>query len=292
LTLAGAAPYNAGYPRPAKFFVPGWLRRAGVGPQIPLLRKLSEESPGISRRSSTDPMTRKFLPFLVLLAVVLSLTALAQSGNAAPTPNPAPAPTTAAGTRVGIINIQSAIIATNEGQRDFEALQKKFEPRQAELQKLSNEVEELKKQLQTQGDKLNDEARLNLQKSVESKQKSLQRSLEDAQSDAQQQQQELFNHIGQKLMPVLEKYAKSNGYAIIIDVSNPQTPVLWADLASTDVTKAVVEAYNAQSGIPAPPKAASSKPAGSTSKPAAAPSTTTHRPTTSSSTAPSTTPKQ
>ncbi len=238
-------------------------------------------------------MTRKFLPFLVLLAVVLSLTTLAQSGNAAPTPNPAPAPTTAAGTRVGIINIQSAIIATNEGQRDFEALQKKFEPRQVELQKLNGEVEDLKKQLQTQGDKLNDEARLNLQKSVESKQKTLQRSLENAQADAQQQQQELFNRIGQKLMPVLEKYAKSNGYSIIIDVSSPQTPVLWADLGSTDVTKAVVDAYNAQSGIPAPAKASNNKPAGSTSKPATATSAPARKPAaTSSSTAPSTTPKQ
>ncbi len=237
-------------------------------------------------------MTRKFLPFLVLLAVVLSLTALAQSGNAAPTPSPAPAPATAAGTRVGIINIQSAIISTNEGQRDFDALQKKFEPRQVELQKLNGEVEDLKKQLQTQGDKLNDESRLNLQKSVETKQKTLQRSLEDAQADAQQQQQELFNRIGQKLMPVLEKYAKSNGYAIIIDVSSPQTPVLWADLASTDVTKAVVDAYNAQSGVAAPARTSTSKPVGSTSKPAAPTSTPVRKPAASSSTAPATTPKQ
>ncbi len=238
-------------------------------------------------------MTRKFLPFLVLFAVVLSLTALAQTSNAAPTPNPTPAPATAASTRVGIINIQSAIVATNEGQRDFEALQKKFEPRQAELQKLNSEVEDLKKQLQTQGDKLNDEARLNLQKSVESKQKTLQRSLEDAQADAQQQQQELFNRIGQKLMPVLEKYAKSNGYSIIIDVSNPQTPVLWADLASTDVTKAVVDAYNAQSGVAAPTRASSSKPGGSTStKPAAAASAPTHKPAATSSSSSSTAPKQ
>jgi outer membrane protein len=238
-------------------------------------------------------MTRKFLPFLVLLAVVLSLTALAQTGNAAPTPNPAPAATPAAATRVGIINIQSAIVATNEGQRDFEALQKKFEPRQAELQKLNTEVEDLKKQLQTQGDKLNDEARLNLQKSVETKQKTLQRSLEDAQADAQQQQQELFNRIGQKLMPVLEKYAKSNGYSLIIDVSNPQTPVLWADLASTDVTKAVVEAYNAQSGVAAPTRASSSKPATPTAtKPATGTTAPMHKPATAPSATPSTTPKQ
>jgi outer membrane protein len=230
-------------------------------------------------------MTRKLAPFVVL-AVVLSLTAFAQTGNAAPTPAPTPA-TSPAPTRIGIINIQQAIVATNEGQRDMEQLQKKFEPRQAELQKLNSEVEDLKKQLQTQGDKLNDDARVNLQKSLESKQKSLQRNLEDAQNDAQQQQGEVFNRIGQKMMGVLEKYAKSNGYSLIVDVSSPQSPVLWADLASTDVTKAIVDAYNAQSGVTAPPKSAGAtavKPGGGAAastipkKPATAPASTTPAP--------------
>jgi len=231
-------------------------------------------------------MTRKLAPFVVL-AVVLSLTAFAQTGNAAPTPAPTPASSPAA-TRIGIINIQQAIVATNEGQRDMEQLQKKFEPRQAELQKLNTEVEDLKKQLQTQGDKLNDDARVNLQKSLESKQKSLQRNLEDAQNDAQQQQGEVFNRIGQKMMGVLEKYAKSNGYSLIVDVSSPQSPVLWADLASTDVTKAIVDAYNAQSGVAAPPKTAGAtgvKPGGGAAastipkKPATAPAPASTTPT-------------
>jgi len=227
-------------------------------------------------------MTRKLAPFVVL-AVILSLTAFAQSGNAAPTPAPTPA-ATAAPSRIGLINIQQAIVATNEGQRDMEQLQKKFEPRQAELQKLNSEVEDLKKQLQTQGDKLNDEARVNLQKNLESKQKTLQRNLEDAQNDAQQQQGEVFNRIGQKMMGVLEKYAKSNGYSMIVDVSSPQSPVLWADLANTDVTKAIVDAYNAQSGVAAPTRAATTpavKPGGGATtpvvpkKPTTAPATTT-----------------
>ncbi|MBV9086767.1 MAG: OmpH family outer membrane protein [Acidobacteria bacterium] len=202
-------------------------------------------------------MTRKLAGFVVF-AVILTLTAFAQTGNAAPTPTPTAAP--AGATRIGIINIQQAIVASNEGQRDLEQLQKKFEPRQAELQKLNSEVEDLKKQLQTQGDKLNEETRLNLQKNLEAKQKTLQRNLEDAQNDAQQQQGELFNRIGQKMMGVLEKYAKSNGYSLIVDVSSPQSPVLWADLASTDVTKAIVDAYNAQSGVPAPARAAGTPP--------------------------------
>ncbi len=160
--------------------------------------------------------------------------------------------------KIGIINIQQAILATNEGQRDFQALQKKFEPKRTELEATNAEVENLKKQLNTQGDKLNQEARDNLVKSLEQKQKNLQRAVEDAQGDFQAQQNDIANRIGQKLLQVLEKYANDNGYAVVLDVSSPQSPVLWASTA-TLITKPVVDAYNAQSNVP-PPTTANAKP--------------------------------
>jgi outer membrane protein len=221
---------------------------------------------------------------VLALAAILSVGALAQTGAAA-TPAPSvPAPTAAA-PKIGIINMQQAILASNEGRRDFESLQKKFEPKQTELKGMNDEVEGLKKQLNTQGDKLNDEARANLVKTIELKQKSLQRSLEDAQGDFQSQQNDILNRVGQKMMEVLDKYAKDNGYTMILDVSNPQSPVLWAG-ASSDVTKAIVDAYNTQSGVAAPaatsrPSASAkpaigTKPANATSKPATtAPASTT-----------------
>ena len=223
--------------------------------------------------------------FVLALAAILSVGALAQTGSAAATPAPtAPAPTVQP--KIGIINMQQAILASNEGRRDFESLQKKFEPKQTELKGMNDEVEGLKKQLNTQGDKLNDEARANLVKTIESKQKSLQRSLEDAQGDFQAQQNDILNRIGQKMMEVLDKYAKENGYTMILDVSNPQSPVLWAG-ASSDVTKAIVDAYNTQSGVAAPPAgtrpSASAKPSVTGTKPATAvtkPATTSTTPTT------------
>jgi outer membrane protein len=176
--------------------------------------------------------------------------------------------------KVGIIDIQQAIIGTNEGARDFEALQKKFEPRKTELSSQNAEIETLKKQLQTQGDKMNDEARSTLMKSIETKQKSLQRSAEDAQADYQQQQNEIAQRILQKMAPVIDKFAKSNGYGLLFDSSNPwpQGPLLWAT-AGVDLTKTVVDAYNSQSNVAPPPPG--SKPVGSPgsaiSKPPASP---------------------
>jgi len=151
------------------------------------------------------------------------------------------------------VNIQAAIISSNEGQRDFETLRKKYDPKRNELELLNRDVEDLKKQLSTTGDKLNEDARSNLLKQIDSKQKTLQRSYEDANNELQGQQNEIANRIGQKMMEVLDKYAKEHGYAVILDYSGQASPVLWA-ATSTDVTQILVEAYNAVSGVPAQPK--------------------------------------
>jgi outer membrane protein len=212
------------------------------------------------------------------LAVVLSMAALAQAGATpaatpiSPTPS-ATAPT--GGAKVGIVDIQQAILATNEGARDFEALQKKFEPKRTELQNLNAEVESLTKQLNTQGDKMNEQARASLVQSIETKKKGLQRSAADAQNEFQQQQNEVAQRILQKMGPVIDKYAKDNGYGLLFDSSNPwpQGPVLWAT-AGVDLTKTIVDVYNAQSGV-APPPAGSARPTtGAANRPATAPATT------------------
>jgi outer membrane protein len=219
-------------------------------------------------------MTSKFARFLLLTVFVASVTALAQTDSAAAALAPAPKATTPGamtpgGTRIGTINIEQAVFGSNEGQRDIEALSKKLEPKQTELKGTNDELENLKKQLNTQGDKLNDETRSTLVKQIEQKQKSFERSVQDARDDAQNQQNEIFQRILQKMGPLVLKYAGENGFGLIIDTSNPwpQGPVVWA-AASVDITKPIVDAYNTQSGVPAPKPAAGAKPGASATKPA------------------------
>ena len=217
-------------------------------------------------------MTSKFTRVFLAMAFVISVAALAQTGSAAATPAPAAADpaapaVTGTGTKVGTISMEQAIFATNEGRRDFEALSKKLEPKQNELKGQNDEIEALQKQLNTQQDKLNDDARASLVKQIETKKKSLDRALQDAREDAQNQQNEIAQRILQKLGPVLIKYANDNGFGVIMDTSQPwpQSPVVWwRDVV--DVTKPVVDVYNAQSGVPAPasttaaPRPAANKP--------------------------------
>jgi outer membrane protein len=194
------------------------------------------------------------------IRVLVLIPALALGVSSARAQAPAAAGT--GGEKVGIVSIQDAIANTNEGKKELDALQQKYAPRQAALQAQNDEVENLKKQLQTQGDKLSEEERNNRIRTASDKQKTLQRNSEDFQNEVQQSEQEILNRLGKKMLEVLEKYAKDNGYAVVMDVSNPQTPVLYAN-PGTNITKGLVDAYNAGSPVAAP----AAKPAASTARP-------------------------
>jgi outer membrane protein len=247
-------------------------------------------------------MTSKFVRILVAAVFGLSLTAWAQTTPAGTAPSAAvpnapsaasAAPPPATGTKVGTINIEGAIFSSNEGRRDLDTLTNKLSPKQAELKTASDEIDNLKKQLTTQGDKMNEDAAATLRKQIESKQKVFERSMQDAREEAQSQQGEIMQRVLGKMAPVIVKYASDNGFGVIIDTSQPwpQGPVVWYGQA-VDITQPVVEAYNIKSGVPAPPptSAGASKPAGAT-RPATTPAT---KPVTPPATKPATTnpPKQ
>jgi outer membrane protein len=178
------------------------------------------------------------------------------------------APAPAGQVKIAVVAFQAAIGQTNEFQRDFADLQKKFDPKRQEIKALGDEIDTLTKQLQAQGDKLNDAERASRAKIIEDKKKKAQRIGEDAQSDFQQAVQELFGGMASKVGEVLTTYARQQGYSVVLDVSqSQQAPLVLYASPSTDITKAVLEAYNVKSGVPAPPQ----PPAPAAAKPPVAP---------------------
>jgi outer membrane protein len=217
-------------------------------------------------------LTNKKFASLALSAVLsLSVFAAAQAAPAAGSEAAAPpnAPSAAAapkltGTKIGTLAVEQAIAASNEGQRDLEALSKKFEPKQNELKGLNDEIDSLKKQLNAQQDKLNDESREKLVRQIETKQKAFDRSAEEAKEDFQGQAGEIENKILTKMVPIIQKYVSDNGYGLLLDTDQTMTWPRGAVILSgpsMDITQQIVEAYNVASGVAAPapsttPKAA------------------------------------
>lgn len=201
--------------------------------------------------------------------------ALAQSSTAAAVPNAPSAGGTAAAapagpSKVAVIMFQGVVAQTNEGQRNFAEVRKKYEPKQTQIKQQSDEIDNLKKQLQTAGATLSDSERASRLKTIDDKEKSLQRTGEDAQNDFQQEIQQTYATLAEKVFGSVQAYATQNGYTLVVDASQQQSPVLWANPA-TDISAAVVQAYNAKSGVPAPAAGTATTPAA----PAPRPRTTT-----------------
>jgi len=189
----------------------------------------------------------------------------AESAVAAPANTPA-ASAASSSPKIAVIAFQVAVGQTNEFQRNFADLQKKYDPKRQQLKALSDDIDNLTKQLQTQGDKLSDAERANRAKQIDDKKKQLQRDGEDASNDFQNEMQEMYQGLASKVYDVLSTYAQQHGYTLVLDVAQQQTPVLYA-VDSTNITKPIIDAYNVKSGVPAPP----APPAGATTPAAPTP---------------------
>jgi outer membrane protein len=196
------------------------------------------------------------LSLVLTLASGMVLSAVAQTPAASAATPAAGATTTGTDapgeSKIAVIAFQVAVAQTNEGQRDFADLEKKYEPKRQQLKTLSDEIDTLTKQLQAQGATMSDADRNTKATAIDTKKKQLDRDAEDAQNDFQQAMQDMYNGLASKVYDVMQAYAEKEGFTLVLDVSQQQSPVLFAT-NSTNITKPVIDLYNEKSGVPAPP---------------------------------------
>ena len=185
----------------------------------------------------------------------------------APAASPAPETTAPAAAvppqaipaKIAVIGFEQAAGATNEGQKLVSDLRKKYESKETEIKNRAAEVDSLKKQLQALPATTSDDDRAKRIKDIDTKDKHLQSDYEELQNSEQTDFQEGFGKLMQKVGPVAVKYAQENGFTLLLNTGSGQQQelptVLWWNQA-TDVSQAVVNAYNVASGIAAPPPSA------------------------------------
>lgn len=169
------------------------------------------------------------------LAVLMATPVIwGQAGNAGTQP---PA------VKVGVINIQAAIASTAEGKQAAAELQSQFAPRTAELQNLQKQGQDINSRLQNGQTTLSDEEKARLQRQYDTLNRTFQRKQQEFQEDTTDAQQDVVNRIGRKMIDVLDKYSKENGYSVILDTSSQQTPVIYA-ANQIDVTQDIIRLYD------------------------------------------------
>jgi outer membrane protein len=146
-------------------------------------------------------------------------------------------------TKIAVISFQGAIIGTKDGQKAAKELETKFAPKKKELSDQQAELQSLNDQLRKGSNTMSQDKQAQLERDIEEKNKRFQRDQQDANDEWNAEQQRLLQSLGQRLIAVIEKYAKDNGYTMVVDVSNPNTPVLYA-ASSTDITQDIISLYD------------------------------------------------
>jgi outer membrane protein len=179
--------------------------------------------------------------------------------------------------KVGVLNVRAAILGTSEGKLAQAELQSQFAPRQTELENMNKQINDMRQRLAACEGKCSQEeiARLTTQGQRFAQQ--LERKQNEMQEDANAAQADVFERLGRKMNDVLDRYARENGYVVLLDYSAQNTPIVnfsnQADVTQ-DIVRLYDQAYPVKGGAAAQAKPAATKPASTTPPPATKPAGT------------------
>jgi outer membrane protein len=123
-------------------------------------------------------------------------------------------------TKVGVVNMQRALLDTAEMKKAQADLEAKFKPRQEEMGKIQKELEGIQQQLQTMQGKLTQQAEQDLTVQGQRKQRQLQRMGEDLQGDVERERNEILGRAGRRLQEIVAKLAEERGLDVVIEATN------------------------------------------------------------------------
>jgi len=223
-------------------------------------------------------MNRNVALASALAAALTTAAGMAQTSGpqapaaSAPASAAAPVAPQAIPAKIAIIEYEQVAASTNEGQRSLQELQKKYEPKKTQLEALGVEIDSLQKQLQASGSTLSEADRASRLRAIDVKQKQYQRDGEDATNAFNADLQEALGKVAQKIGPIVVQYVQKNGYTMLFDISGQQggMTLMWS-VPGTDISQAIIDAYNASSGVVAPPPSAPSATRPRTTAPAPRP---------------------
>jgi outer membrane protein len=171
------------------------------------------------------------------IAVLLALPAAAQSPAPAAA---APAPASAAH-NVAVIQFQEAVLST---QQAAAALKTKFDARKTALDKRQAELESMQEKLQKGGAGMSHEALTKMQSDFTAGSRTFKRDADDLNAEVQEEEGKIMQSMASKMGTLIQKYATTKGFSVVLDVSSQQTPVLYA-AQSANITADIVKEYDA-----------------------------------------------
>ncbi len=178
-------------------------------------------------------------------------------------------------TKIAVISIKDAIVATQEGKQASDQLQAQFAPQQTDLQNMQKQITDLQTRLANGERTLSDDEKARLQRQGTMFSNQFQRKQDDLTEEVQAAQSEVVDTIGRKMLDVLDKYAKDNGIGVVLDSSAQGGGVVYG-ATQLDITQDIVKLYDqaypiksssGESAAPKPATPSAAKPSGTASAP-------------------------
>jgi outer membrane protein len=142
------------------------------------------------------------------------------------------------------VNFERAVVESAEGKKSSDKFNEALKARQADAEKRQRELDEAQKKLQNGARTLSDQAKADLQKDIDKKTTDLQRINEDAQKELQTLRDELLRPIAERATALLNQMAEEQAYTVVIDTSNPESNVAWAN-PKYDITADLIKRIDA-----------------------------------------------
>jgi Skp family chaperone for outer membrane proteins len=165
--------------------------------------------------------------------------------------------------KIAYINLEQVIFTCDEGKTRFAEVQAYVDDKNKENDKMRNDLEKLRNQLNVQGSKLTDEARADLESQIEEKETTIQRFQQDTQKDIENRRLRVTNYLGKRMLAVLEKVAKEKGLGAILFYSSQRDAYVDPSL---NVSEDVVKYYNQMYPVAAAKAPAAAAPAAAPAK--------------------------
>jgi outer membrane protein len=197
-------------------------------------------------------MNNRFtIPALLAALLLGGSFAAAQTAGSAPVAG-------APGSKMAILDVNTAIASTAEGKQAAAELQSQFAPKRSELENIQKSLEDIQNRLRTGERTLSDEERDRLQRQGERLQGQYQRKQKELQDEFNDARGEVFERLGRKLADVINRYARENGYSVVLDVSQACTIYCNPQL---DVTQDIIRLYDQANPVKGASAAPGAKPA-------------------------------
>ncbi len=142
-------------------------------------------------------------------------------------------------TRIGVVNVQYAVTQTEDGIRATNTFKKLFDRRQQDLDARQADLAKMREDIERQTRILSRESLTRRMEDWQKRMVDLQTTYVDHNRELQKKQAELTNPIMKKMLGVIGRIAKKNGYDVIVDAQ--AVPYVRSDL---DLTDQVIQLYN------------------------------------------------